>query len=71
MVQYIVNVKWKVFWSHEEEEKEVGIGARFSWRPDAEGETIDVSDYPSAKDLINELPVELAVPKTMNVINGS
>ena len=55
----------------EEEEKEVGIGAGFLWRPDAEGETIDVSDYPSAKDLINvELPVELAVsPKTMNVIN--
>ena len=27
----------------EEEEKEVGIGAGFLWRPDAEGETIDVT----------------------------
>ena len=54
-----------------EEEKEVGIGSGYLWRPDAEGESIDVTDYPSAKDLINvALPVELAVsPKTMNVIN--
>ena len=54
-----------------EEEKEVGIGAGQLWRPDGEGETIDLSDFPSAKDLINvALPVELAVStKTMNVIN--
>ena len=54
-----------------EEEKEVGIGAGYLWRPDAEGESIDVTDYPSAKDLLNvALPVELAVSTTtMNVIN--
>ncbi len=55
----------------EEEEKEVGIGAGQLWRPDGEDETIDVTEYPSAKDLKNvALPVELAVStKTMNVIN--
>ncbi len=54
-----------------EEEKEVGIGAGQLWRPDGEGESIDVTEYPSAKDLINvALPVELAIStKTMNVIN--
>ena len=56
----------------EEEEKEVGIGAGQLWRPDGEDETIDVTDYPSAKDLVNvALPVELAVSKkTMNLINS-
>jgi len=56
----------------EEEEKEVGIGSGHLWRPDGEDETIDVNDYPSAKDLVNvALPVELAVSKkTMNLINS-